>query len=165
MADEQILFDDTTQPGTGIVVLARERALNCLTTHMVTALAARLRAWAADGAVRRVVLVGAGPKAFCAGGDIKAIAVAAHAGDLATCNAFFTAECGATALEGGRAAPTADTSTANRVRCCSFSAFFSGLGILFRFPRRQPEVGLDPHARKVWRFRLSLQLFGLFPTA
>ena len=89
---EEVLFDVATLPGTAIVVLSRERALNCLTEPMVRAIAAKLVEWATDASVRRVVVVGAGPKAFCAGGDIKRMAVAAHSGDLSGCNAFFAAE-------------------------------------------------------------------------
>ncbi len=38
---------------------------------MVRALDAQLRAWETDGRVKRIVIEGAGDKAFCAGGDIR----------------------------------------------------------------------------------------------
>jgi enoyl-CoA hydratase len=57
----------------GVVVLNRPRALNALNHAMVRALAPALAAWAADPAVTRVVVTGAGGKAFCAGGDIRAL--------------------------------------------------------------------------------------------
>ncbi len=55
----------------GIVTLNRERALNALTVGMVRALDGQLRAWETDPSVKRIVIEGAGEKAFCAGGDIR----------------------------------------------------------------------------------------------
>ena len=40
---------------------------------MLEGLAQWLEAWARDDRVRIVMLRGAGPKAFCAGGDIRAL--------------------------------------------------------------------------------------------
>ena len=55
----------------GVVTLNRERALNALTVGMVRSLDAQLRAWETDNRVKRIVIEGAGEKAFCAGGDIR----------------------------------------------------------------------------------------------
>lgn len=66
-----ILFE--AKGGVGLVTLNRPHALNALTLAMVRALDARLRAWAGDPAVRRVVIQGAGERAFCAGGDVRAL--------------------------------------------------------------------------------------------
>ena len=57
----------------GIVTLNRPQALNALTYDMVLALRAQLDAWAGDAAVTRVVIRAAGERAFCAGGDIRAL--------------------------------------------------------------------------------------------
>ncbi len=57
----------------GLVTLERPKALNALTHGMVVAMAGALRDWALDPAVATVVLAGAGERAFCAGGDIRAI--------------------------------------------------------------------------------------------
>jgi enoyl-CoA hydratase len=65
----------------GLVTLNRPAALNALTGGMIVALAAQLEAWAADDAIRAVAIRGAGPRAFCAGADIRALAVSAAAGD------------------------------------------------------------------------------------
>jgi enoyl-CoA hydratase len=55
----------------GVVTLNRPRALNALTLGMVRGLSTALDAWEHDGEIRHVVVVGAGEKAFCAGGDIR----------------------------------------------------------------------------------------------
>ena len=59
--------------GVATVTLNRPQALNALTYDMLAALRTWLDAWEANNAVRMVVLRGAGPKAFCAGGDIRAL--------------------------------------------------------------------------------------------
>ncbi|MEP9353489.1 enoyl-CoA hydratase/isomerase family protein [Xanthobacter sp. KR7-65] len=55
----------------GVITLNRPKALNALTLPMVREIQPRLRAWAADPAITRVVIKGAGEKAFCAGGDVR----------------------------------------------------------------------------------------------
>ena len=55
------------------VTLNRPAALNALSFGMLQGLAAWLDAWEKDDRVRMVVLRGAGEKAFCAGGDIRAL--------------------------------------------------------------------------------------------
>ena len=64
----------------GLLTLARPQALNALTHGMVTAIAAALRDWAADDTIAAVVIRGEGPRAFCAGGDIRAVQQAVQAG-------------------------------------------------------------------------------------
>jgi len=59
--------------GVATVTLNRPQALNALTFQMLLALREWLDRWEKDDAVRLVVLRGAGPKAFCAGGDIRAL--------------------------------------------------------------------------------------------
>ncbi len=56
----------------GLLTLRRPAALNALNTGMVRALDARLAEWAHDADVRVVAIRGEGPRAFCAGGDIRA---------------------------------------------------------------------------------------------
>ncbi|WP_019200632.1 enoyl-CoA hydratase/isomerase family protein [Tsukamurella sp. 1534] len=63
----------TVSGGTGHIELNRPKALNALTTGMVHAIDAALRSWESDDAVTRVLITSASPKAFCAGGDIRAI--------------------------------------------------------------------------------------------
>jgi len=64
----------------GLLTLDRPQALNALTHGMIKALAAQLQAWAADDAIQAVALRGAGERAFCAGGDIRAVQQAVAAG-------------------------------------------------------------------------------------
>src|SRR5690349_14590531 len=64
----------------GLLTLDRPGALNALTHGMIDAIAAQLRAWAGDDAIRAVAIRGAGERAFCAGGDIRAVQQAAAAG-------------------------------------------------------------------------------------
>jgi len=55
----------------GVATLNAPAALNALSLAMVRLLAPALKAWAADPAISCVVLLGAGEKAFCAGGDLR----------------------------------------------------------------------------------------------
>jgi enoyl-CoA hydratase/carnithine racemase len=71
MAEREILFEQ--RGAAGIVTLNRPQALNALTLAMVRALASKLRDWASDAAITRVVVTAAGERAFCAGGDIRAL--------------------------------------------------------------------------------------------
>jgi enoyl-CoA hydratase/carnithine racemase len=59
--------------GVAIVTLDRPSALNALTLGMVRGLAGWLDAWEDDDSVHTIVLRGAGEKAFCAGGDLRAL--------------------------------------------------------------------------------------------
>ncbi|HEX8416648.1 MAG TPA: enoyl-CoA hydratase/isomerase family protein [Methylobacterium sp.] len=78
-SEAEILFE--RRGAAGLVTLNRPKALNALTLPMVRALHAQLDAWGRDDAVTRVVLRGAGGRAFCAGGDIRQIYALAKAGD------------------------------------------------------------------------------------
>jgi enoyl-CoA hydratase len=55
----------------GIITLNRPRALNALNLSMVRQMRSVLDTWEEDAAVQRVIIEGAGGKAFCAGGDIR----------------------------------------------------------------------------------------------
>jgi enoyl-CoA hydratase len=63
------------------ITLNRPQALNALTLDMAVAITKLLRAWADDPQVGAVLLDGAGERAFCAGGDIRALYDAAKAKD------------------------------------------------------------------------------------
>jgi len=62
------------------ITLNRPQALNAITLDMAIAMTAALRSWAADPAVGAVLIDGAGERAFCAGGDIRALYDAAKSG-------------------------------------------------------------------------------------
>jgi len=57
----------------GIVTLNIEKALNALNIGMVQAMTKQLKQWQMDESIALVVLDGSGDKAFCAGGDVRAI--------------------------------------------------------------------------------------------
>src|SRR5215208_241433 len=69
MAEAELLCE--RRGAAGLVTLNRPQALNALTHAMVLALSRALDAWADDPAVTRIVVTGAGERAFCAGGDIR----------------------------------------------------------------------------------------------
>jgi enoyl-CoA hydratase len=68
------------QGALGLLTLDRPKALNALTHGMITAIADRLREWAVDDSVKAVAIRGEGDRAFCSGGDIRAVQQAAVAG-------------------------------------------------------------------------------------
>lgn len=87
---EDILFE--RRGAAGIVTLNRPKALNALTHGMVRALAHQLDRWAADNSVTRIVLTAAGDRAFCAGGDIRALYELGRAGKQEEARIFFREE-------------------------------------------------------------------------
>jgi enoyl-CoA hydratase len=70
--------------GLCLVTLDRPQALNALTLPMIEGLAALLAAAAGDPAVAAVAIRGAGERAFCAGGDIRALYEARRQGGALT---------------------------------------------------------------------------------
>jgi enoyl-CoA hydratase len=75
---DEVLFERRGRAG--LITLNRPKALNALTLGMVDAMDAQLRAWRMDNAVELVVVRGAGERAFCAGGDIRALYDSGKAG-------------------------------------------------------------------------------------
>jgi enoyl-CoA hydratase/carnithine racemase len=71
MGDADILFERRGR--LGLVTLNRPKALNALTHDMALALERQLDLWGDDREVAVVAIQGAGDKAFCAGGDIRAL--------------------------------------------------------------------------------------------
>jgi enoyl-CoA hydratase len=76
----------------GVVTLNRPKALNALTHDMVRALHATLKSWADDPAVSRVIVTASGDRAFCAGGDIRALYDLGRAGKQQEALQFFREE-------------------------------------------------------------------------
>jgi enoyl-CoA hydratase len=70
-SEPEILFE--RRGSAGVVTLDRPQALNAVTLIMVRALRERLDAWRDDPAVSRVVITGAGGRAFSAGGDLRQV--------------------------------------------------------------------------------------------
>lgn len=76
----------------GVVLLNRPKALNALSHGMVRELARALEAWENDPQVERVVVTSASEKAFCAGGDIRALHDLGKAGRQDEMLAFWAEE-------------------------------------------------------------------------
>jgi enoyl-CoA hydratase/carnithine racemase len=76
----------------GRILLNRPRALNALDLDMIRACAAILEEWRDDPHVHAVVIQGAGERAFCAGGDIRAMRDGVITGNRTAVDAFFSEE-------------------------------------------------------------------------
>ncbi len=81
----------------GLITLNRPKALNALTLGMIRTIDPVLKSWAADPGVKAVVIRGAGDRAFCAGGDVRAVyddglAMKRGEGDGALTRDFFREE-------------------------------------------------------------------------
>jgi enoyl-CoA hydratase len=95
MSDSDDILFGRERGGIATVTLNRPLALNAFTLAMYRRFDPMLRAWAADPLVQAVVIRGAeGGRAFCAGGDIRAIYEAGRgiSGDPALTAAFFREE-------------------------------------------------------------------------
>ena len=76
----------------GHITLNRPAAYNALTLGMVRDIAAALDAWEHDAQVAVLLIDGAGDRAFCAGGDIRALYEAARSGRHGDLADFFRDE-------------------------------------------------------------------------
>lgn len=79
MSDAEVLFEK--RGNIGLITLNRPKALNSLTHGMCVAIHKALNDWAMDDAVQAVVAIGAGDKAFCAGGDVVKVTKSYKAGN------------------------------------------------------------------------------------
>ena len=82
----------TREGRTGRLLLDRPKALNALDLGMIRALRAGLGAWRHDPTIQAVVIDSASDRAFCAGGDIRAIRAHAIAGEAEDVERFFAEE-------------------------------------------------------------------------
>ena len=82
-----VLFE--VADGVGKATLNRPQQMNALTLDMIRALDEQLAAWAADKSIRAVMIYGACGKAFCAGGDIRALYDAKKNGTPKILSEFF----------------------------------------------------------------------------
>jgi len=74
--------------GSGRLTLNRPAALHALTRDMCSLMMEALLTWRADPSLRLVILDHAGPRGFCAGGDIRMLAQSGS-GDGSEARAFF----------------------------------------------------------------------------
>jgi enoyl-CoA hydratase/carnithine racemase len=93
-----LLFEEVpAQDGAriGVATLDAEQSLNALSLPMILALQDKLNTWAGDESIVCVLLRGNGQKAFCAGGDVRALVQTCrtHPGEVPALAAnFFAAE-------------------------------------------------------------------------
>ncbi|MGV9710752.1 enoyl-CoA hydratase/isomerase family protein [Gordonia sp. NPDC003424] len=78
--------------GVGEIVLDRPKALNALDQTMVDEMHDVLAAWGDDDDIETVLVTSGSDRAFCAGGDIRAIRELALAGDHAAVAHYFGSE-------------------------------------------------------------------------
>ncbi|WP_230531938.1 enoyl-CoA hydratase/isomerase family protein [Microvirga roseola] len=90
--DESVEVVCERQGSAGLITLNRPRALNALNLGMVREMRRALDSWAKDPAVTRIVVQGAGGKAFCAGGDIRQLTEDLKAGRRDEALAFWREE-------------------------------------------------------------------------
>ncbi|MEH6386865.1 enoyl-CoA hydratase/isomerase family protein [Pseudomonas profundi] len=81
MTDLQQTVLAEVQNQVGHLILNRPAGLNALTLEMIRLLQQQLDAWREDDSIKAVVLRANGEKAFCAGGDIRALYDSFKAGD------------------------------------------------------------------------------------
>uniref|UniRef100_A0A1A8D8W8 3-hydroxyisobutyryl-CoA hydrolase n=1 Tax=Nothobranchius kadleci TaxID=1051664 RepID=A0A1A8D8W8_NOTKA len=65
---------------TGVITMNRPKVLNALNLTMIRQIYPQLKKWENDSEMDIVIIKGAGGKAFCAGGDIRAVTEAGKAG-------------------------------------------------------------------------------------
>ncbi|QRG05389.1 enoyl-CoA hydratase/isomerase family protein [Xanthobacter dioxanivorans] len=88
--EPEVLLEEKGEAG--VITLNRPKALNALNLAMVREILPRLRSWAKDPAVTRVIIKAAGEKAFCAGGDVRSISELGRSGRVGEALAFFREE-------------------------------------------------------------------------
>uniref|UniRef100_A0A8C6WML8 3-hydroxyisobutyryl-CoA hydrolase n=1 Tax=Neogobius melanostomus TaxID=47308 RepID=A0A8C6WML8_9GOBI len=65
----------------GVITMNRPKVLNALNLSMIRQIYPQLKKWEADGDTDLVIIKAVGGKAFCAGGDIRAVTEAGKVGD------------------------------------------------------------------------------------
>ena len=77
---------------TGVLTLNRPKALNSLNREMIDIIAQALERWRDDADIDAVLIHSQHPKAFCAGGDVRAARENLAAGNTAGVDEFFVQE-------------------------------------------------------------------------
>lgn len=78
------------QSGIGKITLSRPDVLNALSTDMCRELDLQLSSWEMDDGIKAVIIKGDGGKAFCAGGDVRAIVEKGYENNQAAADFFST---------------------------------------------------------------------------
>jgi enoyl-CoA hydratase len=69
--ESEVLFD--VVDGIGTITLNRPNSLNALTMNMISQMRLNFTAWMKQDSIDIIIIKGAGDKAFCAGGDVRAV--------------------------------------------------------------------------------------------
>ena len=69
--ESEVLFE--VDDGVGIITLNRPKTLNALTMNMINQMRLKFTAWMEKDAIKVIIVKGSGDKAFCAGGDVRAV--------------------------------------------------------------------------------------------
>lgn len=72
----------------GVITLNRPKLLNALSLNMIRQIYPQLKKWERDPDTFLIIIKGAGGKAFCAGGDVKALSEAKKAGQTLSQDLF-----------------------------------------------------------------------------
>lgn len=88
--DSEVILE--TAGNKGIITLNRPKALNSLNLNMIRKIYPQLKDWQSDPAVKLVIVKSSGDRAFCAGGDVRALVEAHKAGNPTLAEEFFREE-------------------------------------------------------------------------
>ena len=69
--EEEVLFN--VENSFGIIKLNRPKTLNALTMNMIEKMRQTFTDWMTNDDIKAVIIKGAGDRAFCAGGDVRAV--------------------------------------------------------------------------------------------
>lgn len=78
LGGDEVLFE--VHQNAGLITLNRPKALNALNLNMIRTMHPVLKEWEKDPNINVIVMKGSGEKAFCAGGDVRAIAEERNSG-------------------------------------------------------------------------------------
>ena len=92
--------------GVGEIVLDRPKALNALDQSMIDDMYVTLAEWGDDDGIDTVLVTSASDRAFCAGGDIRAIREHAIDGDHASISRYFAGGTGSISSSPTTRSPT-----------------------------------------------------------
>ncbi|KAM9364075.1 3-hydroxyisobutyryl-CoA hydrolase, mitochondrial [Pholidichthys leucotaenia] len=84
--DAEVLLENVGRAG--VITMNRPKVLNALNHSMIRKIYPQLKKWENDSETDMVIIKGVGGKAFCAGGDIRAVTEAGKFGDPLAQNFF-----------------------------------------------------------------------------
>eukprot|EP00898_Chlorokybus_atmophyticus_P005146 jgi/Chlat1/5632/Chrsp369S05385 len=88
--DAEVLYEDHV--GARAAILNRPKALNALSFSQLKELSRLYEVWEHSPNVKVIIIKGAGDRAFCSGGDVRAVVLKAKEGDIRGAADFFRTE-------------------------------------------------------------------------